>query len=86
MPPFEIFLKEPDGGVLWRGSAESLEDAKARVTELARKTPGDYLVWNYKTGDGLTMTIDGKPGEQGRSGSVRRGRDARGSEREGRGS
>jgi hypothetical protein len=31
-------------GVLWLGSAASLEFAKARVQELAARSPGEYLV------------------------------------------
>ena len=55
IPPFEIFLQEGDGNVLWRGSAESLENAKARVRELATTAPGQYLIWNHVSGERVVL-------------------------------
>jgi hypothetical protein len=34
---FDIFRLETNGGVLWLGSAESLENAKARVQEFGAR-------------------------------------------------
>ena len=35
--PFDIFRVEDGGSLLWRGSAASVDEAKARVLELARE-------------------------------------------------
>ncbi len=50
IPPFDIFLSEPDGGVLWRGSAVSVEEAKTRIQELAANAPGQYIILSRQTG------------------------------------
>lgn len=49
-PPFDIFQTEADGSVLWRGSAESFDEAKVRIQELAAKSPGEYIVLSRQTG------------------------------------
>lgn len=55
IPPFEIFRTEADGSVLWRGTAETLEDAKARIRELAAETPGDFIIMSRRTGHKLIV-------------------------------
>jgi len=63
-PPFDIFRTETMG-VLWLESAATLEDAKARVQELAVRSPGEYLLLNQVTGNKLTIkldVVDGAPG------------------------
>lgn len=51
MDSIDVFRTEPDGNVLWRGTASSLEEATARVRELAKTTPGEYLAVNLKSGE-----------------------------------
>jgi hypothetical protein len=53
-PPFDIFLTQTEG-VLWLESAETLEGAKARIQELAARSPGEYLLLNQVTGNKLTI-------------------------------
>lgn len=60
--PFDIFRAETNGGVLWIESATTLEDAKARVQELAMRSPGEYLLLNQKTGNKLVIRLDGVNG------------------------
>jgi hypothetical protein len=50
MPPFDIFLSEADGSVLWRGTAATIEEAKARIRELAASAPGQYIILSRQTG------------------------------------
>jgi hypothetical protein len=57
LPPFDIFLTEIEG-VLWLESAETLEGAKARVQELAVRSPGEYLLLNQVTGNQLLIKAD----------------------------
>ncbi len=56
---FDLFRMEADGGVRWCESAETLEDAKARIQRLAALSPGQYLVLNQGTGAKLVFTLDG---------------------------
>jgi hypothetical protein len=56
IPSFEIFLKEADGNVLWRGSAESLEHAQQRVKEMLATAPGLYLIWNHVSGERIEVS------------------------------
>ena len=53
--PFDIFQAETDGCVLWLESAATLEQAKARVQELAVNAPGEYLLLNQETGSKLVI-------------------------------
>jgi hypothetical protein len=55
MPSFDIFQNEADGSVLWRGTAASLEEAKARVQELTESTPGRYIILSRQTGSKLIV-------------------------------
>jgi hypothetical protein len=47
----DIFCAESDGSYLWRGTASSFEEATARVRELAKAAPGDYLAVNLQSGE-----------------------------------
>jgi hypothetical protein len=50
LPEFDIFEKEAGGSVLWRQSAITLDEAKARVRELAKRSPTEYIVVSQRTG------------------------------------
>jgi hypothetical protein len=52
---FDIFLTEDGGSVLWRGTAETLEEAKAVVQKSAARSPGAYVVVNLQTGKKLVI-------------------------------
>lgn len=58
--PIDIFAVESGGGVNWLGSAETLEDAKARIQELARSSPGEFVLLNHHTGKKLIVKTDGE--------------------------
>ena len=55
MPPYDIFQSESDGGVLWRGSAVTIDEAKARIRELAAIAPGQYIILSRHTGSKLVV-------------------------------
>jgi hypothetical protein len=55
IPPFEVFQTEADGNVLWRGTAATMEDAKARIRELAAENPGEFIVMSRRTGQKLIV-------------------------------
>jgi hypothetical protein len=56
--PFDIFAVET-GGVHWLGSAETLEGAKARIHELAQRSPGEFVLLNQQTGNKVVIKTDG---------------------------
>ena len=55
---FDIFQAEIRGTVRWLEAAATLEDAKARVQELAARSSGEFLIYNQETGDKLAIRLD----------------------------
>ena len=51
LPPLDIFFKMEDGEYVWKAPAESLEDAKAKIKELAARSPGEYMIFSQTTGN-----------------------------------
>lgn len=62
--PFDIFQAEADGRVLWIESAETLDDAEARIREYAARRPGEYLVLNQLTGTKLRIKAEARAPRQ----------------------
>ena len=48
-PAFDIFRKDLLGTAVWMESVQDIETAKLRLTELARRSPGEYLVVSQET-------------------------------------
>jgi len=63
VPTFDIFKAEPDGSVLWRESATTIEEARARARELAVTAPGEYFILSHRTGKRLRIEADGTASE-----------------------
>jgi hypothetical protein len=57
--PLDIFRTDPEGHVLWLGGIESFVAAKGRVEELARSSPGEYLIVDQITGHKVCVTLAG---------------------------
>ncbi len=55
-PAFDIFQVE-DSGVLWIGSAATVEDAKEHLRQIAARAPGKYLLFDQKTGAKLVIEL-----------------------------
>jgi hypothetical protein len=53
--PFDIFRVEPDGTLVWQGTAATPEEAEARVHDLGVNAPGKYVVASIR--DGVQITI-----------------------------
>lgn len=49
LAPFDIFRLDSEDRMLWVGSAGDLETAKARIRELMKDVPADYLIFSLKT-------------------------------------
>lgn len=48
---FDIFSRLPDGSPLWIESVEGLEEAKKRLSRLARYRPGRYFIYSEERGE-----------------------------------
>jgi hypothetical protein len=59
IPPFDIFKSEDDGGLVWKGTAETLETAKLSVKVLMASSPGSYIIHSQKTGHQTRVNPDG---------------------------
>lgn len=57
LPSLDIFKNDSDGGVLWRGVAETLAAAKASIKKLALSAPGEYFVFDQHTGSRVPVTL-----------------------------
>jgi hypothetical protein len=57
-PKLDIFRVET-GGVRWVEAVATLEGARARVQELAARSPGEYFLLDQETGNKLVIKVDG---------------------------
>jgi hypothetical protein len=58
MPPFDIFKRQPGGGVRWLEVVADLEAAKHRVKELVECVPGEYFIFSLASGRRLDVERD----------------------------
>ena len=49
--PFDIFKREKDGNMVWIAAVGQLHTAAALVADLHEKCPGEYRVFDKRTGD-----------------------------------
>jgi hypothetical protein len=54
---FDIFKVDKEGPV-WRSSADTLDKAKERVQEFGKIEPGEYLIFNSRTGESLRISTE----------------------------
>ena len=52
---FDIFLRLPDGKPLWVEAVEELEKAKLHVQRMIEVSPGEYFIFNSRTGQILRV-------------------------------
>jgi len=65
IPPLDIFKKEKDGTLIWKGAAENLEVAMLSVKTIAAITPGEYEILHHQSGERIVITFDGDGKAQG---------------------
>ena len=58
IPPLDIFKRQSDGTLLWKGTAENLEVARLSVRVLANTSPGHYIVVDQGTGEQILITLE----------------------------
>ncbi|MFY9691422.1 MAG: hypothetical protein WA369_04000 [Candidatus Acidiferrales bacterium] len=61
IPTYDIFKVEADGSVLWRESATTIDQAKARARDLAAAAPAEYFILSHRTGDKFRVEPDVPP-------------------------
>ena len=59
IPPFDIFQVVEGRQPLWLEPASTLDDARARVNELGKSRPGEYLIFSQKTGHKISVIVAG---------------------------
>jgi hypothetical protein len=67
VPSFDIFKIDLLGDALSGDAAESLVGARVSIEKLATSSPGEYLIFDQKTGQRAVVTLPGvsaKPGSQ----------------------
>src|ERR1700676_2853160 len=67
VPSFDIFKIDLIRDVLWQDAAESLAAARVSIEKLATSSPGEYLIFDQKTGQRVLVTLPGvsaNPGSQ----------------------
>lgn len=52
---FDIFLRLPDGKPLWVEAVDGFEKAKLQIEQLIKDSPGEYFIFNSRTGQILNV-------------------------------
>ena len=58
---FDIFSTLPDGTPLWMGSVEGFEEARKRLSRLAKNRPGKYFLYSEESGEVIGRSRDEQP-------------------------
>ncbi len=59
---FDIFSTLPNGTPLWLGSVDGFDEARKRMSRLAKNRPGKYFLYSEESGEVIGRSRD----EQGR--------------------
>jgi hypothetical protein len=60
---FDIFRMEPEGSVCWLGAAETLEEAKERIRQLAASGEAEFVILDQNTGNRLIVELSLDPSD-----------------------
>jgi len=55
---FDIFSTLPDGTPLWMGSVEGFDEARSRMSRLAKNRPGKYFLYSEESGEVIGRSRD----------------------------
>jgi hypothetical protein len=47
---FDIFMKLPNGKPLWVEAVDGFEKAKVKIQKLVQVSPGEYFIFDSRTG------------------------------------
>jgi len=53
----EIFRSLPDGQFLWIKTVDGLEEAKSQLHSIAQREPGDYFIFDTRTGSRYSSAV-----------------------------
>ena len=53
---FDIFRTEPEGSVVWQGTAATVEEAATQVQRFAVNSPAEYMICNLLSGTRRLVT------------------------------
>ena len=65
VPQFDIFRMK-NGEYVWLEAKMTLDDAEARVQELGVAEPGEYVIFNEKTCDRISLIVEHLPKSEAR--------------------
>ena len=65
VPSFDIFKIHSIGDVLWRDAVESLVGVKVSIEKLTTSSPGEYVIFDQKTGQKIFVTLPGVSAKRG---------------------
>lgn len=65
IPQFDIFRMKKSEYV-WLEATMTLDDAEARIQELAAAEPGEYLIFNEKSYDRISLIVEHLPKSEAR--------------------
>ena len=57
IPQYDIFRMKK-GEYVWIETSMTLDDAKARVQELGAAEPGEYVIFDEKNCDRISLTVE----------------------------
>lgn len=57
LAPYDILKKDSLGAPIWVEAARDLETAKTRLTELAQRSPGEYVVFSQEESEIVTTLV-----------------------------
>ena len=62
---FDIFKIHSIGNVLWRDAIESRVGVSVSIETLATSSPGEYVIFDQKTGQKIFVTLPGVSAKRG---------------------
>jgi hypothetical protein len=65
VPSFDIFKIHSIGNVLWRDAVESLVGVSVSIETLTTSSPGEYVIFDQKTGQKIFVTLPGVSAKRG---------------------
>jgi hypothetical protein len=64
-PSFDVFKIHSIGNVLWRDAIESRVGVSVSIETLATSSPGEYVIFDQKTGQKIFVTLPGVSAKRG---------------------
>jgi hypothetical protein len=79
---YDIFRIPHDRAPLWLEAATTLSNAHARVRQLGANAPGDYLIFDQRTGERIVVAVERSRGSDNDARKTQTGRTSSASDRD----